>query len=145
MATVEAVVDLSAIGHNIGVLRERSGTAVMAVVKADGYGHGAVEVSRAALRASAAEIGVATVGEALALRSGGITGPVIAWLHTPATDFAAAVRHDVERLLARVREEQARIERREAPESFDAKAWIAELEKSYTTLEQHEASSGAHG
>ena len=56
-----------------------------------------------------------------------------------------AVRHDVERLLARVREQQTRIERREAPESFDAQAWIAELEKSYTTLEQHEASSSAHG
>lgn len=96
MATVEAVVDLSAIGHNIGVLRERSGTAVMAVVKADGYGHGAVAVARSALGAGAAEIGVATVDEALALRAGGITGPVIAWLHTPATDFAAAVRHDVE-------------------------------------------------
>ena len=78
--------DLSAIGHNIGVLRQRSGTAVMAVVKADAYGHGAVAVARAALRAGATEIGVATVDEALTLRSSGITGPLIAWLRTPPAD-----------------------------------------------------------
>ena len=96
MAVVEAVVDLRAIGDNGGVLRELSGSAVMAVVKADGYGHGAIPVARAALAAGAAGIGVATVDEALALRAGGIDGPVIAWLHTPTTDFAAAVRHDVE-------------------------------------------------
>jgi alanine racemase len=69
---------------------------VIAVVKADGYGHGAVEVSRAALAAGATELGVATVDEALALRAAGITAPVIAWLHTPSTDFAAAVATDVE-------------------------------------------------
>jgi len=96
VAAVEAVVDLAAIAHNVAVLRERSGTGVLAVVKADGYGHGAVPVARAALRAGAAEIGVATVAEALELRRGGITSPVIAWLHTPDTDFAAAVRADVE-------------------------------------------------
>ena len=96
MAAVEAVVDLAAIAHNIGVLRGRSGTEVLAVVKADGYGHGAIPVARAALRAGAAGIGVATVDEAVVLRDDGIAGPLIAWLHTPATDFAAAVRADVE-------------------------------------------------
>lgn len=49
----EAVIDLSAIAHNVGVLRQRSGAGVIAVVKADGYGHGAVEVARAALAAGA--------------------------------------------------------------------------------------------
>ena len=57
-----------AIAHNVAVLREHAGSAqVMAVVKADGYGHGATRVGRAALAAGAAELGVATVDEALAI------------------------------------------------------------------------------
>ena len=96
MSAVEAIVDLGAIAHNVGVLRQRSGAGVMAVVKADGYGHGAAPVAAAALRAGAVEIGVATVDEALTLRAGGITAPIVAWLHTPTTDFAGAVRQDVE-------------------------------------------------
>ena len=95
-AALEATVDLGAIAHNVGVLGERSGTEVMAVVKADGYGHGAVPVARAALRAGATEVGVATIAEALELRRGGIDAPVIAWLHTPSADFGAAIRSDVE-------------------------------------------------
>ncbi len=60
--------DLGAIEHNVRVLREHAGRAgVMAVVKADGYGHGATRVAQAALAAGAAELGVATVDEALAL------------------------------------------------------------------------------
>ncbi|WIM87649.1 alanine racemase [Candidatus Mycobacterium wuenschmannii] len=93
----EAVVDLGAIQHNVRVLRERAGSAqVMAVVKADGYGHGAVEVARAALAAGAAELGVATVDEALALRAAGITAPVLAWLHPPGIDYGPALLNDVQ-------------------------------------------------
>jgi len=93
----EAVVDLDAIAHNVRVLREHAGPAeVMAVVKADGYGHGATEVARAAVRAGVAELGVATIGEALALRAGGITAPVLSWLHPPGTDFAPALTADVQ-------------------------------------------------
>ena len=93
----EAVVDLGAIEHNVRVLREHAGRAqVMAVVKADGYGHGATQVARAALAAGAAELGVATVDEALALRADGITAPVLAWLHPPGIDFAPALLADVE-------------------------------------------------
>ena len=63
-ANAEAMVDLAAIGHNVRVLREHAGSSqVMAVVKADGYGHGASQVARAALAAGAAEIGVATLEE----------------------------------------------------------------------------------
>ncbi|MGO9511755.1 MAG: alanine racemase [Mycobacterium sp.] len=92
----EAVVDLGAIAHNVRVLREHAGNAqVMAVVKADGYGHGATQVARAALGAGAAELGVATVDEALALRADGITAPVLAWLHAPGIDFAPALLADV--------------------------------------------------
>ena len=65
----EAVIDLDAIANNIRVLRDHAGSAaVMAVVKADGYGHGATPVSRAVLAAGATELGVATIAEALALR-----------------------------------------------------------------------------
>ncbi|MBJ7464632.1 MAG: alanine racemase [Mycolicibacterium sp.] len=92
-----AEVDLGAIAHNVRVLRERAGSAaVMAVVKADGYGHGATPVARTALAAGAAEVGVATVGEALALRRDGITAPVLAWLHAPGTDFSPALAADVQ-------------------------------------------------
>ncbi len=93
----EAVVDLGAIEHNVRVLREHAGPAqVMAVVKADGYGHGATQVARAALAAGAAELGVATVDEALALRADAITAPVLAWLHPPGIDFGPALLAGVE-------------------------------------------------
>ncbi len=101
----EAVVDLGAIAHNVRVLREHAGGAqVMAVVKADGYGHGATQVARTALAAGAAELGVATVDEALALRADGITAPVLAWLHPPGIDFGPALLADVEIAVSAVRQ-----------------------------------------
>jgi alanine racemase len=101
----EAVVDLGAIAHNVRVLREHAGRAqVMAVVKADGYGHGATRVARAALAAGAAELGVATVDEALALRADGITAPVLSWLHPPGIDFSPALLADVEIAVSSVRQ-----------------------------------------
>lgn len=63
----------------------------MAVVKADAYGHGAVPVARAALEAGAGWLGVAHISEALALRAAGIEAPLLAWLHTPDSNFGAAV------------------------------------------------------
>jgi alanine racemase len=104
-ANAEAVIDLDAIGHNVRVLREHAGSSlVMAVVKADGYGHGAIPVARAAVAAGAAELGVATIEEALALRRDGITAPVLAWLHRPGTDFAPALGADVQVALSSVRQ-----------------------------------------
>ncbi|HWT49849.1 MAG TPA: alanine racemase [Mycobacterium sp.] len=101
----ESVVDLGAVAHNVRVLREHAGSAqVMAVVKADGYGHGATRVARAALGAGAAELGVATVDEALALRADGITAPVLAWLHPPGIDFGPALLADVEIAVSCVRQ-----------------------------------------
>jgi alanine racemase len=96
-AAAEAVVDLGAVAHNVRVLREYAGRAqVMAVVKADGYGHGASEVARVAVAAGVAELGVATIAEALALRHDGITAPVLAWLHPVGTDFTDALNADVQ-------------------------------------------------
>jgi alanine racemase len=104
-ALAEAVVDLGAIAHNVRVLRDHAGAAqVMAVVKADGYGHGATQVARTALTAGAAELGVATVDEALALRADGITAPVLAWLHPPGIDFGPALLADVQIAVSSVRQ-----------------------------------------
>jgi alanine racemase len=106
-ANAEAVVDLAAIGHNVRVLAQHAGSAqVMAVVKADAYGHGAIPVARAALAAGAAELGVASIDEALALRRDGITAPLLAWLHPPGTDFAPAVQADIEIALSSARQLQ---------------------------------------
>ncbi|ONM48395.1 alanine racemase [Nocardia donostiensis] len=94
---METVVDLDAIAHNVRVLREYAGdAAVMVVVKADAYNHGAVEVARAALGAGAAELGVTTVHEAVLLREAGITAPILCWLNTYDSDYAAAIAADIE-------------------------------------------------
>ncbi|ORB66899.1 alanine racemase [Mycolicibacterium tusciae] len=101
----EAVIDLDAVAHNVGVLRDRAGAAqVMAVVKADGYGHGATQTGRAALAAGASELGVATVEEAIRLRRDGITAPVLAWLHPPGTDFGPALEADVQIAVSSLRQ-----------------------------------------
>jgi alanine racemase len=92
----EVVVDLDAIAANTAVLRERVGRPLMAVVKADGYGHGLVPAARAVLAGGADALGVAVLEEALALRAAGITAPLLAWLHGPGTDYAAALAADIE-------------------------------------------------
>ena len=80
----EAVIDLAAIRENTAALGERVGAAeVMAVVKADGYGHGLLPAARAALAGGATWLGTAIVDEAIALRTAGITAPLLSWLWTP--------------------------------------------------------------
>ncbi|MFE9840989.1 alanine racemase [Streptomyces goshikiensis] len=89
---VYAEIDLDAVRGNVRALRERAPRAqVMAVVKADGYGHGAVPCARAALDAGAAWIGTATPQEALALRAAGIEAPLMCWLWTPGGPWREAV------------------------------------------------------
>ncbi|WP_079169653.1 alanine racemase [Streptomyces sp. CC77] len=94
-----AEIDLGALRANVRGLRARvapQGARVMAVVKADGYGHGAVPVARAALAAGAAWLGTATPYEALALRAAGIDAPLLCWLWTPGGPWRAAVDADVD-------------------------------------------------
>ena len=67
----EARVELGAITANVQALRARAGRDVMAVVKADGYGHGLLPSARAAVEGGAAWLGVAFLEEALAVRAGG--------------------------------------------------------------------------
>ncbi len=92
-----ALVDAGAISANVRALGERAaGSAVMAVVKADGYGHGLVASARAAQAGGAGWLGVAQLGEAVTLREQGIAGPVLSWLHVPGTDFGAALTRDID-------------------------------------------------
>lgn len=92
MTMREATVDLAAISHNVEILRSAVGDVEsMAIVKANGYGHGAVASARAALAGGAERLGVADLDEALQLRSAGITAPVLAWLHDPSQSFSAAI------------------------------------------------------
>jgi alanine racemase len=95
-ARAEVVIDLDAIAANTSVLRDRVRRPLMAVVKADGYGHGLVPAARAVLAGGADALGVAVLDEALALRAAGVTAPLLAWLHGPGTDYAAALAADIE-------------------------------------------------
>jgi len=90
-----AEVDLEAVRRNVRTLkgRTRPGTLFMAVVKADGYGHGAIPVARAALGAGADRLGVATVDEALRLREAGIEAPVHLLSEPPGSAIDLIIEH----------------------------------------------------
>jgi alanine racemase len=93
----EAVVDLDAISTNTEALRRHvEGRDLMAVVKADGYGHGIAEAAAAARRGGAGWLGVALLDEALHLRNGGDSGPILSWLAVPGERYAEAILADVE-------------------------------------------------
>jgi alanine racemase len=96
MPPAEIEVDLDAITANVVTLRGHTSAQVMAVVKGDGYGHGLLPAARAALRGGATWLGVCTLDEALALRGGGITAPVLAWLLAPGEPLHEAVAADVD-------------------------------------------------
>jgi len=91
----ELVIDLGAIVHNYQSMKSRFGTKVLAVVKADAYGHGMVEVARELEAANADCFATADVQEALLLRTAGIKTDILAWLHDPEDDFVEAVARDV--------------------------------------------------
>lgn len=89
-----ADVDLDAIAHNVAVLRDRVAPAeVWAVVKANGYGHGAPEVGAAALLAGAQGLCVALTSEGVALRRSGISAPILLLSEQPRDHAAAIVEH----------------------------------------------------
>jgi len=92
----EAIVDLNAIKSNVELLKNTSGTKLLAVVKADAYGHGLVPVAQAAISAGADYLGVALLEEAVSLREAGITAPILAWLVQPGSDFAQAITLDID-------------------------------------------------
>jgi alanine racemase len=92
----EVLIDLGAIRENIKYLMAKSGKPALAVVKADGYGHGLLPVAKSALSAGASWLGVALLEEARALRQGGISAPIIAWLTPITDDFASAISEDID-------------------------------------------------
>lgn len=92
----EVLIDLGAIRENIKYLMAKSGKPALAVVKADGYGHGLLPVAKSALSAGASWLGVALLEEAKALRQGGINAPIIAWLTPITDDFASAISEDID-------------------------------------------------
>ena len=97
MTRFAAEIDLDALRNNVAELARRAGSAdLLAVVKADGYGHGMIPSARAALDGGASWLGVAFVEEAQRIRAAGISAPVLAWLLAPADDLVPAVVADVQ-------------------------------------------------
>lgn len=87
-----AEIDLGALRANVRALRARAaGAAVMAVVKSDAYGHGAVPCARAAVEAGATWLGTATPEEALALRAAGLDTRMLCWLWVPGGPWRQAI------------------------------------------------------
>ncbi len=92
-----AEIDLNAIANNVRELRRRtrSQAKLMAVVKANGYGHGAVEAARTALENGAEWLGVARLPEAIALREAGLAAPMLVFGYTPPGDAARLIDYDL--------------------------------------------------
>ncbi|KRF32315.1 alanine racemase [Nocardioides sp. Soil805] len=89
-------IDLDAVAANTRLFVGRAAGEIMAVVKADGLGHGAADVARTALANGATRLGVTSIGEAVGLRFDGLTAPVLSWLNAKGADWDLAVRYDVE-------------------------------------------------
>ena len=92
----QAIIDLSAIAHNVQQLKLRADVPLLAVVKADAYGHGLIPVAECAIAAGAQWLGVALLEEALTIRKARIVAPIIAWLVPPGSDFAEAIKNDID-------------------------------------------------
>lgn len=92
-----AIVDLEAFRHNVNALRSIAGdgVALMAVVKADGYGHGAVECGRAAIDAGARMLGVARIAEGVYLRRAGLECPIVLIGPPSITEIPGALEHNI--------------------------------------------------
>ncbi len=90
-------IDAAALTNNVAAVKRRlaPGCRLMAVVKANAYGHGAVPTTRSLLAAGADRCAVATLGEALELRAGGVAAPILVLGYTPGHLAADAVRHDI--------------------------------------------------
>lgn len=98
----EARIDSAAIATNISYLKTVSGVDLMAVVKADAYGHGLIEVALVAEKSGADWLGVALLEEAIALRTHGVQIPILAWLVPPGSDFRVACQHDIDVAVASI-------------------------------------------
>src|SRR5664279_3959030 len=97
MSALNVSINYDAIADNVTKLRALAPTAkVMAVVKADAYGHGLLPAARAARRGGADYLGVAQPSEANALRDGGDDGPILAWLYGPEVPVDALMARNID-------------------------------------------------
>lgn len=87
-------IDLDAISANFEAVRKKAGVAVMAVIKADAYGHGAIQVARL-LEGKCAFFGVSSMLEAMELRQAGLHTPILILGHTPTKAFPTAIREEI--------------------------------------------------
>ena len=78
---INAIIDINAIKHNVNFLKQKTGTDIMPVLKADAYGHGFIEMAKILRGIGIKYIGVATLDEAITLRKNGDKGRVLAWLY----------------------------------------------------------------
>ena len=92
----EFLIDLSALSANVSRIKKECAVDVLAVVKADAYGHGLVRVAHAALKAGASYLGVALLEEAITLRENAVDAPILAWLVSPGADFDSAISKNIE-------------------------------------------------
>jgi alanine racemase len=91
-----AIIDLKAIANNTKIIKNLTpGSSVMAVVKADGYGHGSIEVSKTAIKNGASSLGVAVYEEGLLLRQNQITAPILVLGYTPCEAVAACLKNGI--------------------------------------------------
>jgi alanine racemase len=79
-----------AVGKNIAIARARTRSRIMAVVKADGYGHGAITIAQTAVAAGAEWLGTTDTAEAISLRAAGLIVPILTWLNPSGVDAEAA-------------------------------------------------------
>jgi len=92
----EILIDLNALKANLKLIKQQAGVPVMAIVKADAYGHGLIPCAKAASEAGADYLGVALLEEAFLIREAGIKTPVLAWLTPPGLDYEKAVAQNIE-------------------------------------------------
>jgi alanine racemase len=96
MSRAVAEVDLTAIAHNLNLIKAKSNAQVLAVVKADAYGHGLIPVAKAAVAAGAHWLGTALLEEGIALRAAGVTAPLISWLTPLGEDLKTAIKNNID-------------------------------------------------
>jgi len=92
----QLTVDLDAVAHNVRLFAERAGGGLMAVVKADGFGHGGVAIARTAVENGATWLGVTSIEEGLDLRAEGVDVRILSWLNTVDADFPTALAADID-------------------------------------------------
>ena len=96
MSRASAEISLLAVADNLKLIKSKTNAQVLAVVKADAYGHGLIQVGKVAENVGADWLGTALLEEGIALRNSGIKIPIISWLTPLGEDFKAAINLDID-------------------------------------------------